>query len=155
MEGAGESEAPAAEAEEPTETPNSLQERLAKLSLSGSILSSRQMVQQDGQEILPAQLEPAPSSKFYPLLEELIRRGEQTAAATSGFLHKKEVTNVISKATTLVESSAQKAQQAKGKINVDELATSVKTVVPNDEEVKQLIGMLKDEELTVLLEKGR
>jgi hypothetical protein len=151
---------PAAEAEEPTETetPHSLQERLAKLSLSGSILSSRHMMvqqEQDGQEISPAQLEPAPSSKFYPLLLELIRRGEQTAAATSEFWHQKQVTNVISKATTLVESSAQKAQQAKGNINVDELATSVKTVVPKDEEVKQLIGMLKDEELTVLLKKGR
>jgi hypothetical protein len=149
------SEALPAKAEEPEETTNSLQERLAKLSLSGSILSSRHMIQQDGQEISRAQLDPAPSSKFYPLLQELIRRGDQTASATSEFLHKKEVTTVISKATTLVESSGQKAQQATGMINLDELATSVKTVVPKDEEVKQLIGMLKDEELTVLLEKGR
>jgi hypothetical protein len=162
---ADEQAAAAAADEETKETPDlttqATQQQLKQFSRM-SLLSPTQLHsastfsnEEEGEIASSMELEQAPSAKFYPLIHELMRRGDQTAAVTSGFLHQPEVSHLVTKTTSLVESSA---QSAKGKLNEETLGvltTSVEGAVPKDEEVKQLIHMLKDEELTVLLEKGR
>jgi hypothetical protein len=141
--------------------------RLSRLSLTGQIfsskglLSSSQDIIHSGELVGPADLKPAASAKFYPLLLELIKRGDQTATATSGFLRKQEVSNVLKKATQFTQQQSEQAmEQADGLKNlnpedaVETFATKVKGVV-NEDEVKQLMTMIKDEDLTVLLEKGK
>ena len=103
-------------------------------------------------------LKPAASAKFYPLLQELIKRGEQTAAVTADFLQQKEVTHVVEKATKFTQHQSKKvlskAKDLNAENSVDGVATKVKDVV-NEEEVQQLMTMIKDEDLTVLLQKGK
>jgi hypothetical protein len=113
-------------------------------------------------EVTPDQLQCAPSAKFYPLLQELVRRGDAAASATSSFLTSKTVSNIVQKTTDLVESSTEAVLKKDiamdsllSKENVEQLAASVEQSIPTySEEVKHVVAMLKDEELTVLLKKG-
>jgi hypothetical protein len=141
---------------------NSFQ-RLSRFSLTTNILSKGPLgVVQDGAStdeglvVSPNELEIAPSAKFYPLIQELMRRGNQTAAATKELLRQRPVSDLIQKTTELVEKKTEAAKDdllIEGAI--DELAASAKVAMPNDEQVRQLLRMIKDEELTVLLEKGK
>lgn len=113
-------------------------------------------------EVTPDQLQLAPSAKFYPLLQELVRRGDAAATATSSFLTSKTVTKIVQKTTDLVESSTEAVLKTDiavdsllSKDRVEQLTSSVEQSLPTySEEVKQVVAMLKDEELTVLLKKG-
>ena len=137
-------------------------QRLSRLSLAGGMLAKQSDIGNGVTESIPSnELEPAASAKFYPLLLELMRRGDETASATNEFLQQQEVTNLVEKTTTLVESKAEEAKgtllQNEGKI--DELKStvtdSVDGAIPKEEQVQQLLQMIKDEELTVLLAKGK
>ncbi|CAJ1927844.1 unnamed protein product [Cylindrotheca closterium] len=139
-------------------------ERLSRLSVSGHILSDphSSLISAHVESVSANDLSPSPSAKFYPLLVELIRRGEQTASATTEFLNKDEVTNVLGKASEYThKQSAEAMAQASSVIPddvigsaVDNLATQVKGAV-NEDEVQQVMAMIKDEDLTFLLEKGK
>ena len=133
--------------------------------------------------------ESAPCAKFYPLLVQLMDRGNNAASATQHFIAdncnrdevkdlKKQVTGVAEQAKPYLKERTQKigldlnkvkssattatadpeAQAKKIKDVVsdsgDKLALKVKQT-SEKEEVKQLMEMLKTEDLTVLLEKGK
>ena len=104
-------------------------------------------------ELTPDQLEMAACAKFYPLLHELMRRGDMTAAATTALMQdekvNQKVSTLVKKSTALVESSRSSA------VSKDDVTSSVQSVIPKEEDVKHVYSMLKDEELTVLLRKGR
>ena len=110
-------------------------------------------------EVEATQLKQAPSAKFYPLLVELMRRGDQTATATTALLHDENVTKIVEKGTKFMEIKSEKllseetAQKSKEK--VDKLASTVTENLPKQEDMKEVYEMLKDEELTVLLKKGK
>lgn len=102
-------------------------------------------------ELTPEELRDARGAKFYPLLDELMRRGDTTASATSSFLNQKDVANIVTKTTQMVEESSASAAPI-ANYDVQDLTASV---LPDESQVKQIYTMLKDEELTVLLERGR
>lgn len=139
-------------------------QRLSRLSISSHVFSARNLdvSNDDDDMIAPEKLNQAPSAKFYPLLVELIRRGEETASVTSDFLNKEEVSNVLEKATKFTQQQSAEAMAQATSLNpedavdsaVDNIATQVKGAI-NEEEVQQVLTMIKDEDLTVLLEKGK
>ena len=104
-------------------------------------------------------LEKAPSAKFYPLLNELMRRGDMTAHMTTRILHDEKLVKVAQKSTEIMESStlgtAGKSHNVFNQENMDKLTTTVKSAIPDEKDMKDVFNMLKDEELTVLLQKGQ
>ena len=115
-------------------------------------------------EVTPEQLEPAPSATFYPLLVQLMKRGDEAAHATKEFLQTKEVSDVMVKAKDYTQEKGQQVMTAAldkadaTDIDVssssDAMAQKVKGAAQT-EQVQQLMKMLKTEDLTVLLEKGK
>lgn len=103
-------------------------------------------------------LKQAPSAKFYPLLVELMKRGDETANATTALLQDEKVTKIVNQGTKYMESKTEEASQ-KSKEGVDKLASTVSATVsehlPKEQEVQEVYSMLKDEELTILLQKGK
>lgn len=120
------------------------------------------VVQKDGGhgtdfvELYPEDIETAPGAKFYPLLEELMTRGDAAAAATTALLHDEKVTRVVKQSTKMLESQTE-GLKSKSKEGVDKLKNTVSETLAlaEDSDTKQVYNMLKDEELTVLLKKGR
>ena len=129
----------------------------------------------DGEMVPVSALAPAPSAKFYPLLCELMKRGEQTAAATTTFFQSDQVTKVLGQAQTSQAKLLKEARRTMGehgskftsaakdvmnRINdpnqpvEDVVATKVKKII-QEQEIQQLFSMIKNEDLTVLLEKGK
>lgn len=126
-------------------------------------------------EIVAAhELELAPSAIFYPMLLQLMRRGDVAAAATKEFFQDEKVSSVVSKAKVYTENQAKnvltiagtKMNEASDKLkggvgtksipdDPEAMITDKVKSVANNEEVQQLIAMLKKEDLTVLLERGR
>eukprot|EP00531_Pseudo-nitzschia_arenysensis_P016761 CAMPEP_0116154120 /NCGR_PEP_ID=MMETSP0329-20121206/21608_1 /TAXON_ID=697910 /ORGANISM="Pseudo-nitzschia arenysensis, Strain B593" /LENGTH=1498 /DNA_ID=CAMNT_0003651073 /DNA_START=118 /DNA_END=4614 /DNA_ORIENTATION=- len=133
--------------------------------------------------------ESAPCAKFYPLLVQLMERGNEAASVTKNFVSDninrdevkeltKQVTGVAEQATPFLKEQTEKigsnlnkvkssattatadpeAQAKKLKDVVsdsgDKIALKVKETAEK-EEVKELMEMLKTEDLTVLLEKGK
>lgn len=111
-------------------------------------------------EVDPSRLKTAPSAKFYPLLVELMRRGDQTAKDTTAlFLHDENVANIVQKGAKFMETKSEELLSdetaVKSKQSVEKLASTVAESLPKEDEMKQVYNMLKDEELTVLLKKGQ
>jgi len=108
--------------------------------------------------IIPStELQGAVSAKFYPLLVELMRRGDQTselANATAEFLGDKTVTKIVEKGSKLVESKSEEAKTM-SKESVEKITCSVAENLPKEESMKEIYQMIKDEELTILLRKGK
>jgi hypothetical protein len=105
-------------------------------------------------EVDSDQLQAAPSAKFYPLLAELMRRGDQAAHATTAFLTDEKVAKVVETSAKLMEEKSTEASQASSE-EVDKIASKVTQSLPKAEDMKEVYNMLKDEELTVLLKKGQ
>lgn len=130
---------------------------------------------QDGEIVPISALAQAPSAKFYPLLCELMKRGEQTAEVTKGFLQSEPVSKVLGQAQTSQAKLLEEARRAMGEhgaklssaaedvINkakdpdqpMEEVVVAQVKKVVNEEEIQQLFKMIKNEDLTVLLEKGK
>jgi len=110
-------------------------------------------------EVNPEELEKASSAKFYPLLHELMKQGDLAAQATSRLLHDKKVVQVVQKSKELIVSSTDsannKSQDVLSKENIEKLTNTVKDAIPKEEDMKDVVNMLRDEELTVLLQKGQ
>ncbi len=111
-------------------------------------------------EVGMSRLKSAPSSKFYPLLVELMRRGDQTAKSTTALLiHDENVSNIVQKGAKFVGAKSDEflseATATKSKENVNRIASTVTENLPNKDDMKHVYLMLKDEELTVLLKKGQ
>jgi hypothetical protein len=139
-------------------------QRLSRLSISAHVFSPRNLAvsDDDADMVSPEDLNHAPSAKFYPLIVELIRRAEQTAGATTDFLNQEKVSNVLGKASEFTQQQSAEAMAQATSINpedavdsaVDNIATQVKGAI-NEEEIQQVLTLIKDEDLTVLLEKGK
>lgn len=113
-------------------------------------------------ELSPDQLASvAPSAKFYPVLESLMFRAEQAAAATSQLLRSETTKRLVdSTGKVLQEGVLQMAtirndnNSLSGPASLEDLASKVERAAPGIEEnIKQVMTMVKDEELTVLLAK--
>jgi hypothetical protein len=128
-------------------------QRIAETTKYESLLNTTE--ENKWMEVTPDQLEKAASAKFYPLLHELIRRGNMMASATTAFMNDKRVTSLVKKSTALVESSTTKATFLSSSLSKDDVTLSVQSMVPKEEDVKQVYAMLKDEQLTVLLKMGK
>lgn len=132
------------------------------------------------------QLNPAHGAKFYPLLLELMARGDQAAAQVGGLWEqnkdkinkvkgalvetskdvstkvKGQAQNLIEhnnlrekdRPQQMIENTADAAENAADKA-VSNLKTQVEENAPSQEQVQKVMTMLKDEELTVLLENGK
>lgn len=118
-------------------------------------------------------LKESPSSKFYPVLEALMRRGDETAAAARQFWESNQATqSVVQKTGKAVLEKSNKAlasspsfppleervapavQAARGKLN--DLADQAEQAVPVvEEQFRQILNMVKDEEITTLLENAK
>ena len=103
-------------------------------------------------------LEPSKSARVYPLLHRLMQRGDDASNSTRDFLASEQVktlkTEVRNKVDQVVDSVPATSSYAE---TINELpgTSSIKEKIPNSEEVHAIYSMLKDEELTVLLQKGR
>lgn len=117
-------------------------------------------------EVTPDQLaSTAPSAKFYPVLESLMARAEQVASATNQLLRSEKTKRLVDStgkaiqegvekiATTMRSESTSSSATA---APLENLASSVEKAAPEIEEnIKQVMTMVKDEEISVLLEKCR
>lgn len=97
-------------------------------------------------------LEPAKCAKFYPLIDELVRRGDEAALLSDGFLNLN-----VDRVMNDIESSVENIEIGKtlSAENVCTVPGSLQQMVPTAKEVTDIYSMLKDEEITVLLEKGK
>jgi hypothetical protein len=128
------------------------------------------------------QLNPSKGAKFYPFLWELMKRGDQTAAQVGG-LWEQNKDKILQVSTQLQEVGSQvgdvvtaktqallgdeaalqaqlqeQATKAEGlaATAVESLKDQVKETTPQaQEQVQKVVTMLKDEELTVLLQNGK
>mmetsp|Transcript_10633 Transcript_10633/g.15556 ORF Transcript_10633/g.15556 Transcript_10633/m.15556 type:complete len:1439 (-) Transcript_10633:229-4545(-) len=104
----------------------------------------------------PSQIQPAKCSKFYPLMSDLMTRGDWAASAATSLVTSNSdalletSSNVISNVGVTNKDASKKA----GEVSVT-ATKALQSVVPDAEKVQQIVTMLKDEELTDLLEKGR
>lgn len=118
----------------------------------------------------PSQVDPAKSAKFYPLMDELIRRGNAAAALAKSSL--KENSKLMELADKISSSQSEDSSDKSGGKNskaipdiggkVTEVTEKVTETLKkgaqsmtDPEKVEGIYKMLKDEELTVLLSNGR
>lgn len=170
-------------------TINTTTKRLSRISIVSNFGTDSSLPAAPQEVSVDDLAEDAPCAKFYPLLVQLMERGNRAASATQNFIVDnynsdevkdltKQVTDVAKQATPYLKEQTQKissnlnkvkstattatadpeAQAEKLKDAVsesgDKIALKVKQTVET-EEVKQLMEMLKTEDLTVLLEKGK
>ena len=109
----------------------------------------------------------AKCAKFYPLIDELISRGNAAAASAKSMFEEnaqlKKLTQKLSKSLSDDSNSAEESSKT-GVISTsiekvtevaDNVKEKVKTAISDKEEVDKIYKMLRDEELTTLLSNGR
>jgi len=163
--------------------------RLSRLSIVSN-LSNDLSSPAAGEEVSVHDIaEIAPCAKFYPLLVQLMERGNRAASVTQNFIaenvNRDEVKEITKQVAGVAKQAAPFLKEKKEKIglHIDEAKTKAtmattdpeaqakkfKDVVAESgdklalkvkqtaeiEEVKQLVEMLKTEDLTILLEKGK
>ena len=111
------------------------------------------------------ELVPAPSAKFYPILETLMVRGDQTAQEATQFFQNEKTQSFLTKTQETIQSKVASttesimAQEGTAETRLDELTTSVEQVVssntPSEPQIKQVLSIVKDQELTELLQNCR
>jgi len=104
--------------------------------------------------VASSQLKETPSAKFYPLLMTLMRKGDETANVTATFLCDEKVTKIVEKSAKLVEEKSEEVSN-NSKDQIDKITSTVSAHIPKEENLKEVYQMLRDEELTVLLEKSK
>ena len=109
-------------------------------------------------EIEPSCVMVAKCAKFYPLIHELIVRANETADSASLMLKDNDkISALIS--NNLTNDKTTMVDIGETKTNVEEISNEIVAIssstLPSSNEVKKTYEMLKDEELTVLLTKGR
>jgi predicted XRE-type DNA-binding protein len=118
-------------------------------------------------EVLASDLEAAPAAKFYPVLETLMRRADETATVARQLWSdeaNRATQDVVNKTGRALQQASVPApgplettdveptvEAAKGKLHA--LADQVEEATPAvEEQFRQILGMVKDEEITTLLE---
>ena len=118
-------------------------------------------------------MQPATAAKFYPVLETLMRRGEETAAAARQFWQANPATqSVVQKTGQALQKAATAASDASdattalqqhvtptvhgAKDKVETWARQAEEAAPAvEQQFRQVLTMVKDEEITTLLEKAK
>ncbi len=119
----------------------------------------------------PQYIATAKCAKFYPLIDELINRGNAAAeVAKTSLKQNPKLMQIAEKISTgskdsedgkTKNESEEKAPSSEDKIKdkvtdvAEKASESLKKVAPDEEKVNEIYKMLKDEELTVLLKNGR
>ena len=113
-------------------------------------------------EVAPDQLASvAPSAKFYPILESIMLRANQASLFTDQCLRSDTTKRIVSTTEKVFNDNLNKINDAATVHGASELTFSVnglesmlKKATPHIEEsMKQVMSMIKDEEITVLLQK--
>jgi hypothetical protein len=113
-------------------------------------------------EVKPDQLASvAPSAKFYPVLESLMLRADQTASITDQFLRSDTAKRIVNTTGKVFKENAEKIADVATARRAVELTSSTEGLesmlmdaAPQIEEsMKQVMTMIKDDEITVLLQK--
>mmetsp|Transcript_32274 Transcript_32274/g.37632 ORF Transcript_32274/g.37632 Transcript_32274/m.37632 type:complete len:1352 (+) Transcript_32274:164-4219(+) len=111
-------------------------------------------------ELKSDRVEKAKCAKFYGLIDELILRGNEAAQTAKNVVNTnpklKELEQTIIRKTSSAESK-KKDEELESTITgkVDKVREAIKSSAPDSENVRDIYNMLKDEELTLLFEKGR
>lgn len=99
-------------------------------------------------------LTPAKCAKFYPLIDELISRGNRAAISTKALIDQNPaISKLVSKLSDQSDQSLPEKDGMMEKISDEwkEAGAKLKTKLPKSDEVKEIYTMLRDEDLTVLL----
>lgn len=106
-------------------------------------------------EVTPAAfVRAAPAAKFYPLLESLMVRAEQAVTATQQLLRSDTTKRLVYSTGQALQDGVDNlsAKRDGGSAPVPDLASAVTKAAPEMEEsMKQVLTMVKDEEIAVLL----
>lgn len=107
-------------------------------------------------ELKPDQIAFAKSAKFYPLIDELITRGNEASAAAKTIVkNSKIIEKITEKKDEIMNDSESENSISVGNVDTEQITEKVKNALPTSEDFHDVYNMLKDEELTSLLEKGR
>ena len=112
-------------------------------------------------QLKPSKISPAKCAQFYPLIDELMHRGNEAASSAKAMVRNNpkflELTESMSKDSVDEFSNSDALLSGIGKITkvTDKVTDKLKNAVPDSTEVDGIYKMLKDEELTVLLANGR
>ena len=116
-------------------------------------------------EVPASALEVAPAAKFYPILETLMVRGDQTAQQATQLLQHETTQTFIHQTQATLQSkfnSASETLLGDGSTttpNIEEWTDTVEAAVvahtPSEPQIKQVLAMVKDQELTELLQNCR
>lgn len=102
-------------------------------------------------EVKSSEVEASKSSKFYPLIDQLIDRGNEASASAKAVIRENPKLRELMSHNGDIASSEPLKNMTN---NIENTTSSLKSALPNAEEVNKIYKMLKDEELTVLLEKA-
>jgi len=106
----------------------------------------------------PIDLDPATSAKFYPLIEDLMKRGDQAMSMTSSLVtrNKSTISSLVSKSTHLIGQTTENTTGVLSQENMDAVSSKIKSVSKDAEgQILQVYTMMRDEELTTLFQNGR
>ena len=116
----------------------------------------KSLVQSELYQLRPDQIAMAKSAKFYPLIDELITRGnEATAAAKNMMKETKIIEKITETKDAVINTASSEGSEIISNAKTEQIAEKVKSALPSSEDVDEVYNMLRDEELTSLLEKGR
>jgi hypothetical protein len=103
-----------------------------------------------------ADINPAASAKFYPVLEILMLRANQTASVTSKLMQNQTTQRIMNQTGKSIQQQTDPLRQTAATERLETLATTVQDAAPQaDANIREVLSMIKDEELTVLLEQGK
>ena len=100
-----------------------------------------------------SQLKKAKSSKFYPLVEDLMKRADQAMSLTSTYVSKSSLSTLINKSTEMIENATSTSTNTLTQEKIESVKSGI--ALPDQQQIMQIYSMMKDEELTVLLKKGQ
>jgi hypothetical protein len=111
--------------------------------------------------LTPNEIQPAKCAKFYPFMIDLMIRGDQAASAATAIISSNPSLQLLmnTKSSVDLTTVVGDASEAVGEISekVEKVASRAlqSVVLPDASQIQQVVTMLKDDELTTLLEKGR
>ena len=124
---------------------------------TGALKQNQQLLTLTSEYIVPAKC-----AKFYPIIDDLILRGNDAAVSAKSIL--KENPKIMELKERLTEDKSKSNHTNNEAISngiekvagvTDKVTEKIKDVIPDSEQADNIYKMLKDEELTVLLSNGR
>jgi hypothetical protein len=111
------------------------------------------------QQVAADQVEPAACAKFYPVLEILMLRADQTVSATTKLLENEKTRKIMDQTGKAIQERTDQLATSGPTVATEKLesfASAVEGAAPRaEEQMKEALNMIRDGELTVLLEQGK